>query len=219
MIALGRAALIASLSALLILPASANLVTNPGFETGNTSGWTTWAASWSSGYSATAQKIYKYSGTYALKLGITGIASFGVYQQVTVTPGASYKLNGMWKATTASFGWFEVLLIDGAFSIDEADKAGVCNKNIIAGYDSTLGWPPPGAFGWEPFSASYRIPNGIRTATGNVMTVVLKMGGNTASKPTSYFDDVTLEHVPEPGSAIALSGGIGLLGIFRGRRP
>jgi len=195
----------------LALPASAaNLLANPGFESGAPgmvpTGWTRWNASWSGGYYAVTDTNAAYSGTYGLREYITGSASFGVYQEVTVTPGNAYKLNGMWRAVTAGpANWFEIILLDGGFNIDQADSAPGVFQNVVAGWDANaaFGHPAPANWAWEPFSATYGnevsayIENGTRTATGSKMTVVLKIGCASTTKPTVYFDDVTLTPVPK----------------------
>jgi len=193
----------------LALPCpAANLLANPGFESGLL-GWTQWNASWSGGFSAAAEAAAAYSGGSGLKEAITGSASFGVYQTVAVTSGRAYRLDGMWKAETAGpTNWFEIILIDGAFSITQADSGSGMTvfNNVVAGWDSnsSFGHPAPESWGWEPFSATYGndvspyISNGTRTASGSQMTVVLKIGGGfTGPRPLVYFDDVSLTPVPK----------------------
>lgn len=208
-------------------PAGANLLTNGGFETGSLAGWTLWNATWSSGYAAAADPIAEYSGGYGLKLNITGSASFGVYQQVGVTPGQAYRLDGMWKGASGAGNWFEIILIDGPFNIDAADSAPGVFQNVVTGYDShpAFNYPAPWTFGWQSFASTYNqevsdyIANGVRTASGSVMTVVLKIGSyNNTNKPTAYFDDVSLTLVPEPASLLAVAVGTAMLIGRRKRR-
>ncbi len=209
---MSRSALVLLMLAVSLPCAAANLLTNPGFESGPSggvpSGWTAWNSSWSSGYEAAAEPFSAYAGTYCLRELITGSASFGVYQTINVSPSKAYKLNGMWRAETAgSSNWFEIILIDGAFSITQADSGSGMTvfNNVVAGWDSnpSFGHPAPASWDWEPFSATYGndvspyIDNGVRIAGGNQMTVVLKIGGGfSGPKPTVYFDDVTLTPVP-----------------------
>lgn len=206
----GVVPLLVIVSALALPASAANLLTNPGFESGVQgtvpTGWTRWNASWSGGYYAITDSYAAYSDNYGLREYITGSASFGVYQEVTVTPGNAYKLNGMWRAVTAGpQNWFEIILLDGAFNIDQADSAPAVFQNVVAGWDANaaFGHPAPANWAWEPFSATYGnevsayIENGTRTATGNKMTVVLKIGCASTTKPTVYFDDITLTPVPK----------------------
>jgi len=207
------------------LPAcAANLVNNPGFESGVQgmvpTGWTKWWASWSGGYYATTETVAAYSGSYGLREYITGSASFGVYQEVSVIPNNAYKLNGMWRAVTAgSQNWFEIILLDGPWNIDQADSAPGVFNNVVAGWDAhpSFGHPAPASWAWEPFSATYGncvspyIKNGVRTASGNKMTIVLKIGCASLTKPTVYFDNISLTPVPKttvglPSTSITRTG-------------
>lgn len=206
----------AALFAMSVTPAQANVALTEGFEDG-ASGWTKWAANWSSAavLSATAVPEAAYTGAYGLKLQINGFSSCGVYRQVAVTPGMSYKLDGMWKSPNSAGRWFEAIILDGPWDLFQADDPSVVYNNVVAGYDSAFN-PAPASFGWEPFSATYSVApvivDGARVASGNVMTIVLKLGG---SNSIAYFDDVTLTEIPEPASLLALVGGMGLFGLLR----
>jgi hypothetical protein len=183
-------------------PAQAqNLVVNGGFESG-AAGWTTWRAPWGSG------EVWDFNdtdpeatGTRCLRLSTPGNASFGVYQQVAVTPGRTYRIDCRWKGT--KFGesnWYEVLLLDGPFNQVFADSgsADLVQPNFMYAYDSGT-FPLPGDFGWiwtheqngTPVDTHGRF--GKRTATGNVMTIVLKAGACCGTNGASaWFDEVSL---------------------------
>lgn len=177
---------------------AANLLTNGSFESKNMKGWTTWKSNWTTGEHFVVQKTDKKTGGYAAKFNCVQ-GSFGLYQQVKVTPGERYKVTGDWKGSySRDNNWFEVILIDGAFSVDEADTVTVCEKNFISAYDPATF--KNNRFGWESISAGYRttpyIKNGERTATGNVMTLVIKTGG--FGNPHVVFDNLSLEVVSKP---------------------
>lgn len=188
------------------LPAFAqNLLANGNFETGTTANWTYWTASWGSGQQYGVQSAVKYEGTYALKewFNSGGSGSFGVYQTVNVQAGKTYKVSGWWKGwynTAISGNWIEVLLIDGVFSVYQADDPTVVKNNFLAAYD-----PMTKIFDWEPISNAYYtgpyIHDGMRTATGTKMTVVLKIGG--FGTPIGYFDAMTMELVDTTPPAIS----------------
>ncbi len=181
-----------------------NLLTNGGFESG-AEGWTDWAATSGSG------EAYDFAntepgriGTACLKLGGAAVAtSFGVYQQVDVTPGRTYRLDAYWKGRKlADSSSFEILLIDGPFSLAETDV----EANFMFAYDpGAYGLPGPvgTTFGWIWSHEQYAPPLeqvdrnnrlGRRIATGSTMTVVLK-AGSTGGGVEAWFDEVRLSEV------------------------
>ncbi|MCC6484674.1 MAG: hypothetical protein IT209_07510 [Armatimonadetes bacterium] len=178
---------------------SANLLANPGFESGPLSpvqGWTLWRAPWGSGESAQATTAARVSGNRALVLTCNS-SSFGVYQQVSVTPGRCYQLNGWWKGTfptaPGNTSWYDTELLDGPFDYQTADIRPDDLPTKVCTYDPALV-----VWDWQHMSDAYSTApicvNGVRVATGNIMTVVLKTGG--FSKPYGYYDDMTLTEQP-----------------------
>ncbi len=175
-----------------------NLVRNGNFESGASSWWTNFQAGWSSGISRTFNSTEPGRiGNYCLKLQ-GGSGSFGVYQQVATTPGRRYKIDAYWKGAKAGDPvWFELILIDGPFSMQQADEQPYVANNFMYAYD-----PAPGSFDWvwchdlngTPADRNNR--NGIRTASGTVMTVVLKTGG--IGGMSCFFDEVTLIKIARP---------------------
>lgn len=200
---------------------AANVLINPGFETGNSQGWTSWRAPWGQQEQYTFNDTTAgHTGQFDLKITAKG-SSFGVYQTVSVTPGHSYRLSAQWKVDVLSNpGWFEIMLLQGPYSYLDTDIRPGDLINKMYSYDSPENPPPPvgGGFGWlntatlDGTLADINHYNGVRQATTTQMTVILKAGGNpnmTAGQSVvSYFDDVVLEEVPEPTSLLMLAGGL-----------
>lgn len=197
-----------------------NLLTNGDFETGST-GWNVWQADWSSGVARDFNNTEPGRlGAKCLRLSATE-GSFGVYQQVSVTPGKTYKLDALWKGKKVGlWNWYEIILIDGPFSMAEADQdPGVRNNYMYAydkntyGLDRLTAIQTPGYFGWVWAHDQNSPPDnrvdwnnrkGLRTATGNIMTVVLKCGsccGTTG--PNAWFDNVSLVEAGVPEAIVA----------------
>ncbi len=188
------------------------LLTNGGFEAGST-GWTQWRASWG------ANEAWNYSstepghvGNACLKLGSgSTTSSFGVYQEVAVEPGKTYRLDCYWRGQKlGTLNWFEVLLLDGAWDPLNADSGSPASlyvePNYMYAYDNNT-YGLPGAvgttFGWIHGHDQYAPPKnqvdwnnrqGRRKATGSVMTVVLK-AGSTSPGVACWFDEVSLVEV------------------------
>ncbi len=184
-----------------------NLLTNSDFETGDISGWTPWGAGWGTNDPpAVDASVAGKIGNYALKLSASGQHSFGVYQEVAVTPGQTYRIDAYWKGDY--FGpenWYEIILIDGPFSILEADTQPDVQDNFMYAYDNPDN-PLTASFGWiwanaqNGTAVDWNSRNGERTATGSVMTVVLKGGACCSTNGVAaWFDDVSLVDTSQSG--------------------
>lgn len=187
---------------------SQNLLVNPGFEipeskVNEVPGWTYWRATWGSGESVYTTTSTKISGNRALVLTCSS-SSFGVYQEVDVTPGKAYQMNGWWKGhfPAGAMSWYDCELLNGPFDIVLADSRPPDLPYKVCTYD-----PAAANWNWEKMSDAYHttIPllieaggsitrNGIRVASGNKLTVILKTGG--FSNPYGYYDDISLTEVP-----------------------
>jgi hypothetical protein len=71
-------------------PASANLITNPGFETGDFTGWNA-GAFWS--VQGSAFGISPHSGSFQAVFSSGTNVPIGLFQSVATTPGASYTVD------------------------------------------------------------------------------------------------------------------------------
>lgn len=216
----------AFLSAIAVCAGAANLVANPGFEdpgsTNNIPGWTFWRATWGGGETAQAVTGAEVSGNRGLML-TCGSSSFGVYQEVTVTPGKVYRIDGWWKGsfTSGTDAWYDCELLDGPFNLTTADNRPYDLAYKYCTYDlAQANWD------WERMSDAYYtvLPllqdistitrNGIRYAKTTKLTVVLKTGG--FSHPYGYYDDILLEEVPLTSLAAAKSMADGTTVAFDG---
>jgi hypothetical protein len=187
-------------SAVWALP---GLLTNPCFETGDATGWTTWNSPWGGPFTTDFAATPAIEGLYSLNMSCPG-GSFGVYQEFAVIPGEEYFFTAVWKGD-GSNAWFECLLLDEAYSYAVAD--GPAAEDIIAKHDTwTLG---PVPFGPEQVCGS-------RVASGTVMTVVLKCGASGGSADV-WFDCVDVcGPIPEPGTCLLVGTGLlGLAGLAR----
>ena len=72
-------------------PAKANLITNPGFETGNFTGWTVVGSG--ALVLGTANGVAPHSGNFQARLGSPGQGAGSVTQSVATTPGSSYTID------------------------------------------------------------------------------------------------------------------------------
>jgi len=189
-----------------------NLLLNGGFEDGGAN-WSIYHSSWgnNSGVVNFNSTEPGRVGERALHLSIApGKAdSFAVYQQVPVTPGKAYRLNAAWKANHYGHdSWYEIMLIDGPWDVFQADTGGqtVLTNHMFA-YDTTGsancpgGNPMTASFDWTWTHTQYdhSVDNcwndrdGVRVASGNVMTVVLKAGSCCGTnRADAWFDEVSL---------------------------
>jgi len=194
-----------------------NLLINGGFEEGAT-GWSVYHSNWGgqSGQVNFASTVAGRVGNNALHLSIpAGLQdSFAVYQQVPVTPGKAYRIDAMWKGNRYGVNqWYEIMLIDGPWDVFQADtgESVVLNNHMFA-YDTNSspncpgGNPLTASFDWTWTHTQYDEPvdcwndrDGVRVATGEYMTVVLKAGSCCGTNQADvWFDEVSLTEVTDP---------------------
>lgn len=195
-----------------------NLLIDGGFEAGG-AGWSTYHSSWGGNdgqvdfNSAEAGRI----GNNALHLYLNPGTddSFAVYQEVPVMPGKAYRIDASWKADYyGPDSWYEIMLIDGPWDPYQADTGGAAVlANHMFAYDTNASANCPGGnpltagFDWTWTHDQYdqNVDNcwndrdGVRVASGNVMTVVLKAGSCCGTNQADvWFDGVSLTEVVNP---------------------
>lgn len=182
-------ALVIIASAVISMPsiASANLLSDPGFETGN--GWSNW------GDSNYVTDI-KANGAQSAHAWTWDNVDGKFEQTVDVTPGVSYKASGYLKSSGLDTGsaWIQFQW-DGAGTAIESAKLTAANTD------------------WSYYETPWIVaPEGVTTA--KVAYVLLAPGSQSSNDV--YFDDASFEPVPEPASILLLGSGLaGLFGLRR----
>jgi hypothetical protein len=185
--------------------ASAALVVNGDFSTGDETGWTHWRAPWGSGETWTVGS----PGNPAPGLTLSaGNASFGSFQIVPVPAGELAVLNGEWKLTTV--GWVEYDL----FTMATNDPTGAANR-IDTGAAADIAFKKDGGSSLPSFMSARTTTNagfnGGSVVSLGYVVIGLKLGGFPTG--TASFDNITL--TPEPVSLLLL--GLPMLLIRRRR--
>jgi hypothetical protein len=158
---------------------SANLIVNPGFETGDFTGWTTTPAA--SGSSFVVVPGNSHSGTYAVSFGAQGppLDLDTISQTFATTPGTRYNLS-FWLAIVNNNNEFRVTF-GGVTVLDLIDTG-------------------------DPANLDYRHFTFAGLGTGSSTTVEFA-GRNVVN--FSYLDDVSVTasaSVPDSGSTAMLFG-------------
>lgn len=189
--------------------ADAGLLTNPGAETGDTSGWTITDPQFDA-VTDRAGILLPHTGDYFFDGGGDNTSS-QMHQDVDVSALVSFIDNGAASAT------LDLWMADDGGTTDYATTTlqfydasfGLLDSTSVTTHNQSGGW-----LKWKEFTISdYAFPVGTRT-----LRVVLDgyhYGGHT----DAYFDDISLTiGVPEPSTTALLGlGGLGLL-VFPARR-
>ncbi len=125
--------------------------------------------------------------------------SGGVYQEISVSAGTPLEYSYYWKGTAGQGdNWFEVLLIDGPFSLGLADlfQEDSSNNNPAMIRKKELSGT---SFGWQEVTDQTPAdmgPAGPRpqtiTPTGTIVTVVLKAGRGSSGGMESFWDNIVV---------------------------
>lgn len=182
---------------------AANVLGNPGFETGNLGGWVTFGAN---NYILTGTA---HSGTNCYKVyqAFNGATNYtGIYQDNVSGPGASYSADG-WAYTLSSdvlagqnIAWIEVTFRDGSGNILALYRSSLVTTNTIA-----TGSFPENT--WIDLAVTNQYdPNSLvitnttttltaPTGTCSVRYQITFQGDPYYSAGSMYFDDLTLSQI------------------------
>ena len=181
----------------------ANLLTNPGFETGDFTGWSTFGPGWriSGGADANTGSFGVVDDIFA-----TDTPGFrGVSQVIPATPGTEYT-GGVWIRgvnieTGNTEAWLELQFLDGSNGV----LLQLQSAHVTAD---------------QPFTFM-----SIASAVAPLGTVNVRVQGIAweISEPANtnfpIFDDFQLAVVPEPGTlSLVLAGLIGLVAVWKRKR-
>ncbi|MBP7934098.1 MAG: hypothetical protein KA354_05550 [Phycisphaerae bacterium] len=191
----------------------AELVVNPGFESGDLAPWVQWGPGWGDSGPVAVQSVTVYEGTYAAEIPLNANGgSYGFKQLVDVPANTPLTFSCYVNAPNPGQNWAEVLLFPDAVLDDTNIDSGDLSKPfMIWKRDSWTGVPglPGGTLptvdalgdeGWE------KVTGTISSSTGTV-TIAFKWGGFVTS--SMLVDGVSL--TPEPASLLILLAGLPLL--------
>lgn len=181
--------------------ASANLLTNPGFETGDFTGWT--EGGWYTGMGGDAYSG-SYGGSYAISPTIIGENYFVAEQNVPVTAGLSYDLSGWMRIAgtpTTSESFLELRWLDSI-----GDPLGQVGSTHLSS-----------AQDYSQFSILEQIAP--PSAVGARIALVVHTSATPTDNAWHTFDDINFaQTIPEP-TTLALAGmAIAVLTVLR-KRP
>ena len=186
-----------------------HLLSNPGFESGSLSGWTTFGANNSiqSGGAHSGTYFYKVYGQF-----ITATNYTGIYQNIPSAPGNTYAADG-WAYTASSDGggihgqdtiWVEVSFRDASYNALALYRSAIVTSNNLASFGGVNTWfdlQITNQCSFSNPSAQILLPG---TVTNTVTSLVAPAGtvyvryqtvfmqGPDNANASMYFDDLTL---------------------------
>ena len=128
-----------------------------------------------------------FEGDFAVYLSAPS-GSFGVYQEMCVEAGVPVHVEWAWKGQAPGTGWWEVLIVDAAYSYDAVDNPAGHPETFLAS-KWEKGFPNPK---YPEPSAAWASGSAEVTPTSDVITVVLKCGSTEGGIVEAWFDAVTV---------------------------
>jgi beta-glucanase (GH16 family) len=201
----------------LHLAAQTNILSNPGFESGNLVGWNTFGPNNSVlstiGYAHGGSFFYKVYGQFNTTYNYAGI-----YQDNPAAPGSTYAADG-WTFSLGSDGggihgqdliWIEVTFRDSSYNALALYRSTVVNSNILyslGGVNKWIDLQITNQCSFTNASASILLPGTVTNTVSNLVAppgtayvryqVVFEQGPDNASG-SMYFDDLTLNQTSGP---------------------
>jgi hypothetical protein len=192
---------IASLVAALALtpqPATANLLVNGDFNTGDLTGWWTYLADANSSITAQPTSSFAYDSTpYAYQMVRDTSPDPLLGQDVTLTAGVQYQVSLNYRANNWGGAGVSIYYLDSSWA-----QIGYEWTQLYSGNGSDTGWQSFNSSTW--------------TTPANTAHVEIRLDAWGWSD--TYYDNVNLSVVPEPGLSALFALG-GLLVIRRLRSP
>jgi beta-glucanase (GH16 family) len=212
-----------ALAAGLSLKAAAqtNLLANPGFESGNLNGWSTFGANnyaqSTGGYAHNGTYYYKVYGNYNGSQNYTGI-----YQIHNSAPGAAYSADGWAFSLSSDYirgsdqVWIEVSFRDSSYKALALYRSAVVTGANIAGFGGFSTWfdlSVTNQCSYTNSSALVLLPGTVTNTVASLVApantayvfyqLVFAQGSDNASG-SMYFDDLNLTQTG--GTAVAPPG-------------
>ena len=191
---------ILSVLALVVLPAKANLLNNGNFNSGDLTSWWIYVPEAPTNQNITVLPAdgFSYDSTpYAYSWNHGASASGVLGQSVDLSAGSQYNVSLEYRANNWGGGGVGIWYYDSTWT-----QIGWEWTSLYTGNGTDTGWQPFTTPTW--------------TAPANTAHVALRL--DTWSWSDTYYDNVDLNVVPEPTSAVLLAvAGLALM-VFRRRR-